>query len=68
MNRLEQRQRRRRNSVLDDNMAGLPHDATACEERASEERDNKRAEKSCGSVLEGQAGIEGVPQTGGKKR
>lgn len=67
MNRLEQRQRRRRNSVLDDklNMEGVPSDAKSSVERAASD---SSAAKDGKSAQDGPASIEGVPETGKNQR
>jgi hypothetical protein len=64
MNRLEQRQRRRRNSVLDgkEHIEGLPSETKSAVEKASAED-----AKDCKSVLDGPACVKGVPESRGQK-
>lgn len=61
MNRLEQRQRRRRNSVLDDkeHIGGVPSDAKSAVERAEADKD---AAEDCHSVLDGPECIKGMTE------
>lgn len=59
MDKIQQRQRRRDRSVLDEkyNISGLPSDAKSAVEQA---REDTNAAKDCDSVLDGPACIDGV--------